>query len=184
VRYVVANRRLAEGRLGAPAVARRSADYCALDALSEILGAGGGFDTRLVNDLQVRQGVALGVSSNLESDRYRGSFEFHLTAEPKKIAQAVAGLRGELRRLQDDPVGPFELERARTKIVAGGFVSEESTQVVAARVQKLGLDGLPLDYEATLPKCYGELDGATLERAAQTYLRPDSLVEVYEGPQP
>ena len=184
VRYVVANRRLAEGRLGAPAVARGSADYCALAVLNEILGAGGGFDTRLVNDLQVRESVALGVSSSLESDRYRGTFEFHLTAEPKNVAGAVAGLRGELARLQDDPVGPFELERARTKIVAGGFVSEESTQVVAARVHELGLDGLPLDYERTLPKCYGELDGAALERAAQTYLRPDSLVEVYEGPQP
>jgi zinc protease len=184
VRYVVANRRFAQARLGEPAVAHGSSDYCALDVLSEMLGADGGFDTRLVDDLQVRQGLALDVSSNLESGRYRGSIEFHLTAEPKKIAQAVAALRGELRRLQDDPVGPFELERARTKIVAGGFVSEESTQVVAARVHRIGLDGLPLDYERSLPKRYDALDGAALERAAQTYLRPDSLVEVYEGPQP
>jgi len=184
LRYIVTNRPYAQARLGTPAVAHGSADFPALSVLSEILGAGGAFDTRLVEALKVRLGLAYRAESFLHSDRYRGSLEFVLSASPKNLPAAVAALRDELNRLHSDPVGPFELERARIKIVAGGFVSEESTQVVATRVQRIGLDGLPLDYEQTLPAAYAKLDGATLLGAAKTYLHPEHLIEVYEGPQP
>jgi zinc protease len=184
IRYIVTNRAYAQARLGAPAVSHGSADFPALSVLDEILGAGGAFDTRLVETLHTRLGLAYRADSVLHSDRYRGTFEFGLSASPKNLAAAVAGLRSELTRLHSDPVGPFELSRARTKIVAGGFVSEESTQVVTSRVQKMGLDGLPLDYEQTLPAAYAKLDGATLLSAATKYLHPENLVEVYEGPQP
>lgn len=183
IRYVVTDHRLADAHLGTPGVAEGSADYYALAVLNEILGADGGFDTRLVAELRIL-GIADRVASYLTAGRYRGTLEFRLTAQPKTIARAVAVVRAEVARLHDDPVGPFELDRARTKIVAGGFVGEESTQVVAARVQAIELEGLPLDYERTLPARYGALDGAALERVAQTYLRPESFVEVYEGPQP
>jgi zinc protease len=182
VRYVVTNRNYAQARLGVPAVSHGSIDFPALSVLNEILGSGGAFDTRLVDALHVRLGLAYRVESFLHTDRYRGSFEVSLSASPKKIAPAA--LREALNRLHVDPVGPFELSRARTKIVAGGFVSEESTQVVAERVQKIGIDGLPLDYEQTLPGAYAKLDGAALLGASNAYLRPENLVEVYEGPQP
>ena len=184
IRYVVTNHRLADAHLGTPAVAQGSDDYYALAVLNEILGADGGFDTRLVASLRTREDLAYRVASYLTADRYRGTLDFRLTAQPSTVTRAVETLRAELARLHDDPVGPFELDRARTKIVAGGFVSEESTQVVAERVQANELEGLPLNYERTLPRRYGALDGAALQHAAQTYLRPESLVEVYEGPQP
>jgi zinc protease len=184
LRYVVSNRTNAQARLGAPAVSHGSADYPALSVLDEILGAGGAFDTRLVEALQTRLNLASRVESVLHSDRYRGTFEFALTAAPRHLSAAVSELRAQLNRLHDDPIGPFELSRARTKIVAGGFVSEESTQVVTSRVQTIGLDGLPLDYERTLPAAYAKLDGATLIDVANRYLHPEDLVEVYEGPNP
>jgi len=184
LRYVVANRRVALARLGTVAVAHASADFPALDVINEILGAQGAFDTRLASTLRTRLGLATWIESMLLTDRYRGTLEFRLTAPPKNLGRAVGVLRDELERLHDDPVGPFELDRARTKIVAGGFVSEESTQVVVTRVQTIGLDGLPLDYERTLPRRYAALDGAAIENAATAYLHPDSLVEVTEGPPP
>jgi predicted Zn-dependent peptidase len=95
---------------------------------------------------------------------------------------AVDEVRAQLRRLQNDPVGPFELERAKEKAVAADEVAEESTAVVAARVHDIGLEGLPLDYDATLGKRLDAIAGADILRAAQTYLHPDQLVEIYEGP--
>jgi zinc protease len=182
LRIIVTNRPFVQVQVGCPAVAHGSYDYYALNAINEMLGADGAFDTRLVSTLRLRLGIVSWVASDLQTDRYRGIFRFRLRADPKTVGRAVATLREELARLHDDPVGPFELGRARTKIVAGGLVSEESTQVVAARVHTMGLDGLPLDYEATLPARYASLDGAALEAAAQRYLHPESLVEVYEGP--
>ena len=144
-----------------------------------MLGAGGAFDTRLVAALHTRLNLAFRAQSFLHADRYRGTFEFTLTSMPKTLGAAVNALRGELNRLHVDPVGPFELDRARTKIVAGGFVSEESTQEVTTRVQTIGVDGLPLDYEQKIPAAYGKLDGAALLNAANTYIHPENLGEVY-----
>ena len=184
IRYVVTGRAFSQARVGMPAVSHVAADYPALSVINEILGADGGFDTRLVEALRTRLDLVYRASSVLDTDRYRGTLEFTLSATPKNMKPAIAELREELERLRVDPIGPFELARARTKIVAGGFVSEESTDVVTSRVQTIGLDGLPLEYERTLDEKYGKLDGATLLGVANKYVDPASLIEVYEGPQP
>jgi len=183
-RYVVTERRYVEAHLGMRAVARPNPDYPELDVIDELLGPDGGFDTRLMDQLRTKRGLVYGASSSLEADRFRGTLDIRLTAEPKKMNEAVEVLREQLDRLQNDPVGPFELDRAKTKIVAGGLVAEQSTETIAARVHELGMDRLPLDYEVNLPARYGRIDGADILRAAQEYVTPHALIEVYEGPRP
>jgi zinc protease len=183
-RYVVTDQRYIEAQLGMRAVARPSPDYPELDVIDELLGPDGGFDTRLMDQLRTKRDLVYGASSSLESDRFRGTFDIRLTAEPKKMNEAVEVVREQLARLQDDPVGPFELDRAKTKIVARGLVAEESTETIAARVHGIGVDHMPLDYEVQLPDRFSRIDGADILRTAQKYLTPHSMIEVYEGPRP
>jgi zinc protease len=183
-RYVVTDRRYVEAHIGQRAVARTSKDFYAVNVIDELLGPDGGFDTRLMDQLHTQRDLVYGASSSLEADRFRGSLDIRLTADPKKMSRAVEVLRAQLGRLQDDPVGPFELERAKTKIVARGLVAEQSTEIIATRVHEMGLDRLPLDYEVNLPAQYARIDGADILRAAHDHLFPQSLIEVYEGPRP
>jgi zinc protease len=181
-RYVVTSGATISARLGEAAPARGSRDFDTLLLIDRLLGAGGTWDTRLPLALLDDSKLALAASSSLTSDRYRGTWNFRVTAEPGKIDAAVAALRAELARLLVDPVGPFELDRVRTKAIAEAEVAEEATSVIAGRVQQIGQDQLPLDYETTLPRRYATIDGAAILRAAQTYLHPDDLIEIYEGP--
>jgi zinc protease len=183
-RYVVTDQRYIEAQLGMRAVARPNPDYPELDVIDEILGPDGGFDTRLMDQLRTKRDLVYGASSSLEADRFRGTLQIRLTAEPKKMNEAVEVVREQLARLQDDPVGPFELDRAKTKIVARGLVAEESTETIAMRVHGIGVDHLPLDYEVGLPSRFSRIDGADILRTAQKYITPHSLIEVYEGPRP
>jgi zinc protease len=183
-RYVVTERRYIEAHLGMRAVARADPDFPELDVIDELLGPDGGFDTRLMDQLRTKRGLVYGASSSLEADRFRGTLDIRLSAEPKKMNRAVEVVREQLARLQDDPVGPFELDRAKTKIVARALVSEESTETIAVRVHGIGVDRLPLEYEVNLPARYDRIDGADILRAAQAYLTPNALIEVYEGPRP
>jgi len=183
-RYVVSDRHIVEVHLGEPAPTRANPDYFALSVINEILGADGGYDTRLMSELRTRLHLVYDASSALDVDRYRGTLNFYLSADPKHVAEAVTVLRGQLDRLKDDPVGPFEMERAKAKIVARQIVSEQSTQTVATRVHTIGVDRLPLNYDAVLPARYAAIDGAVIERVARAYLHSDALVEVYEGPRP
>jgi zinc protease len=168
--------------IGERAVAHTSPDFYALDLINVILGADGDYDSRLMDDLVVKEQLAYDAASSLQTDRYRGTFDFHYVAKPSHASAASSRLRAELERLQRDPVGPFELMRAKSKVVAASRVAEESTETIAERVQTIGIDGLPLDFEATLPQKYGAIDGATILNIANRYLHPNALIEVDEGP--
>lgn len=64
------------------------------------------------------------------------------------------------------------------------LLAEQSTAVIAERVRRIATDGLPLDGDETMGVRYAAIDGARLIRAANTYRRPNALIEIDEGPQP
>jgi zinc protease len=171
-------------RLGQPALARHDPDYYALNLLNVVLGANGDFDTRLTREIRVKRGYVYNVSSSLDVDKWRGTLNFTLGAAPANVGPAVAVLKQQLALLRREPVGATELARAKTKLVASSLVNEQGTDVIAARVLQMGINGLPADYYGTLARRYGPIDPAELKRVARKYLHPDRLVEVYEGPRP
>ena len=181
-RYVVTGASDVRARLGEAAPTRANHDFATLQLIDVLFGAGGLWDTRMMTSLRVDRRLASAASSSLDADAERGTWNFRIEAPPGSMPAAVDQVRAQLRRLQTDPVGPAELERAKEKAVAADEVAEESTAVVAARVHDIGLESLPLDEDATLGKRLAGITGADILRAAQTYLHPDDLIEVYEGP--
>ncbi|MGP6156985.1 MAG: M16 family metallopeptidase [Vulcanimicrobiaceae bacterium] len=183
-RFIFTDRELDDAHLGAPASARGSNDYYALNLINAILGADGDYDTRLMTELYTRHALVDSVSSSLDADKYRGIWNFRLSADPSKLNEAVDMLKYELGRFQDDPVGLYELNRAKTKLVARALVSEESTAVIAERVQDIGFNGLPTDESVKMAARYGRITPADLIRVAKGFILPNDLIEVYEGPRP
>jgi zinc protease len=181
-RYVVSSGTVVSAHLGEAVPTRASKDFDTLRLIDEFFGAGGTWDTRMTSALRVDRKLAYAASSSLDVDRYRGTWNFRIDAGPETMQAAVDTLRSELQRLTIDPVGPFELDRAKIKAVASDEVAEESTATVAARVQAIGVERLPLDYDTNLAKRFAGIAGADVLRAAQTYIHPERLIEIYEGP--
>jgi zinc protease len=173
---------LLRAHLGERAVSHTDPNFFAVDLINVILGAEDAYDTRIRSELTVKRNLAYNAGSSFSADRYRGTLDFRFVTKPELAGEAAARLRYELQRMQRDPVGPFELMRAKSKVVARARVAEESTETIAERVENIGVDGLPLDFEATLPQKYGSIDGATILRIANQYLHPNALIEVDEGP--
>jgi len=180
--YVTAARDEVSVRLGQPALSRRNPDFPALNLMNMILGGGGGFDTRLMSEIRVKRGLVYTVSSALDVDRYRGTLDFHLHANPKNVAAAVSLLKTQLTRIQESPVEPDELARAKSKIIAGELVSEQATDAILARVENIGVSDLASNYYQTLDARYGTLAKTDIQRVARAYLHPNHLVAVFEGP--
>jgi zinc protease len=183
-RYIVTGSPYVRAHLGERAPSHADPDFYGFDLLDVILGADNAYDARLRDDLTVKHGLAYSAGSSYQCDRYRGTMDYRYVAKAASAAPAGERLRQDLERLQRDPVGPFELMRAKSKVVASSRVAEESTETIAERVENIGLDELPLDYEATLPQKYGAIDGADILRIANRYIHPNALVEVDEGPRP
>ena len=168
--------------LGAPALARGSADYDALTLANAIYGGSGSLESRLFREVRERRGLVYGASSALEANRDRGTFTVSFSAVPSKIAAAEALVRAELRRMQTEEVSADELARAKTRVVAEQLNAEQATSAIAGDLLHIGLNDLAPSYYATLADRYAAITAADVRRAAQTYFHPDNLVEVRIGP--
>lgn len=180
--YVPASRSAVSVHIGQPAIARSSPDFYALNVMNEILGGGGGFDTRLMTEIRSKRGLVYGVSSSLNVSRWRGTLDFELAAAPVRVRPAVAVLKQQLGLIQARPVGEDELVRAKSKIIAGALVAEEATQTIIGRLENIGVNHLAADYYANLGTHYNPVTAADVQRVARKYLQPNHLIEVYEGP--
>jgi len=180
--YIPANRSAVSVRLGQAAIARTNPDFYALNLMNSILGAGGSFDTRLMDEIRSKRGLVYGVSSSLNVNRWRGTLDFSLTAAPSRVRRAVAVLKQQLVRMQTEPVSADELARAKSKLIAGSLVEEQATQTFVGRLENIGMNELPPSYYLTLATRYNPITPADIQRVAEKYLHPNNLVEVYEGP--
>ena len=181
-KHIDAQRDAVSVQIGEAAVTRGNPDFYAFNVLNAILGGGGSFDTRLMDEVRTKRGLVYGIASSLDVSRDRGFFALNFTASPKNVRTAVSVIKSELTRLRTTPVTVDEIARARTKIVAGALVSEESTSALIGRVENIAMNRLPLDYYADLGSHYNAITPADIMRVAKTYIHLDRLIEVYTGP--
>jgi predicted Zn-dependent peptidase len=128
--------------LGATGIPRADERRFALRVLDTILG--GSSSSRLFREVRERRGLAYSVFSLFSQLVDTGEVAVYVGTRPDRVAEAVAVLADELRRLQDEPVGDDELERAKENVKGRTALSLEST---SARMHRLGssvLMGVPV----------------------------------------
>ncbi|MBV8602408.1 MAG: insulinase family protein, partial [Candidatus Eremiobacteraeota bacterium] len=132
-------------RMGQPGISRGSPDFDTFTLLDQIFG-GDSFDSRLFKDVRMRLGLVYSVYSALEAGQDRGIFEVGLRASPRNVGRAVSVVKGEMKRMQDEPVGVGELARARTRIVGATTIAEQDKSTLVADLMNIAENNLPLDY--------------------------------------
>ena len=168
-------------RMGQPAVTRGSPDFDTFSLLDQIFG-GDSFDSRLFKEVRMRRGLVYNIYSGLEADKDRGIFEVAFRASPRNVGRAVTLVKGEMKRMQDEPVAQSELARARSRIVGMTVIAEQDRSTLVGDLLNIAENGLPLDYYATLSQRYDAIGAEAIQRVARTWLRPNRMVEVYQGP--
>ena len=169
-------------RLGQPALANTSPDYDAFTVMSQILGGAGAFESRLWQELRQKRGLVYSVASSTNASNVRGDFRVELSASPNNVAHAIDLVRRQLVLLQTKPVSATELLEARTRLVSGSLLSEESADGQADELLDVASNGLPLDYFQTLAERYARVTPADIQRVANAYLRPNDMIEIFAGP--
>jgi predicted Zn-dependent peptidase len=97
--------------LGVRAYSYLHPDRYAIDLLNTVLGEG--MSSRLFLNIRERLGIAYDVHSFMQKHRDTGYVAVYLGVDPKKAVGAVEAVMGELDRLCDEEVAPYELERAK-----------------------------------------------------------------------
>jgi zinc protease len=168
--------RLVVGQLG---LARSDPDYDALSLMNTILG--GGFTSRINQNLREKNGYTYGTYSNVSENAGSGRLVVAGGIRTDVTGPAISEIMKEVRAMKDGSVTEAELARARgarIQALPGRF---ETSTYVATQMGNLFTFGLPEDYFQNLPARLGAITAGDLSAMARKYLVPDRMLIVAVG---
>ncbi|GLQ51193.1 proteinase [Dyella flava] len=158
-------------------------DRYALQLGNDVLG-GNGFASRLMADIRVKHGYAYGAGSGLHFDRSRSIFFVQYGSDPDKVAAVDGLVRQNLIDMQTTPVKEDELTNARQYEIRSIPVGVASISSIARSLLTWAWHDEPLDQPMVAAKHYLELTPEQVQAAFKKYLKPQSLMQVVQGPPP
>lgn len=143
--------------------------------MNTILG-GGVFNARLMQNLREDKGWTYGTGSDLQADRFNGSFHTSANVRTAVTDSAVVETLNEIMRMRDEFVTQEELELAKS-YMAGSFArSLEDPRTIARFALNTYINGLQPDHYETYLKRLEAVTIADVQAAAQAFLYPDHAV--------
>ena len=95
---------------------------------------------------------------------------------PEKLEEAVAGIRRELKRLVEEPVGAEELEAAKRSIVGRYELRHQTNASQAENMALMELYGIGYEDVGTYPEKILSVTSEDVQRVARQYLTLESYV--------
>ena len=161
---------------------RNNPDYPALQVMNEVFS--GGFSGRLMQALRSQRGLTYGVGGSVGAPwDYPGLFRVTMATKSETTLEAIDALRGEVRRLVNDPITETELSLAKESILnAYVFTMDTKEKALQQRVL-LEFYGFPPDYFTRYPSLIEKVTAADVQRVARKYVQPDNLSILVVGNQ-
>lgn len=168
--------------LGQIGVARSNPDYFPILLMNWVLG-GGGFNSRLMQTIRTKGGLAYSVASAFESSKLPGAFQVALQTKVESAGEAIKLARAEIAKLHDEGATEAELNAAKDYLTGNFPLRLDSTGKLAGFLGQVEYFGLGDDYIETYAERVRAVTLDDVRKAAAKYLHPDALVQVVVGPQ-
>ena len=161
-------------------IKREDPDFFAAYVVNFALG-GGGFSSRLMDEVREKRGLAYGISSDLSTYDRAGLIAGGVQTVNAKVAEVIAILRAEWAKMQKDGPTEAELETAKTYLL--GYYPRNFTTTAAAARTLLGiqLSDLGLDYVTRREHEIAAVTLADAKRVAKRLFDPAKLAIVVVG---
>lgn len=131
--------------MGAPGIKRTDPDYFSLYVGNYILG-GGGFDSRLLEEVRQKRGLAYSAHSYFMPMMQEGPFQIGLQTRRDQADQALAVVRETLAKFVAEGPTAAELKQAKDNIIGGFPLRIDSNSKILGYLSVIGFYHLPLTY--------------------------------------
>ncbi len=131
---------------------------------------GGGFSSRLVNEVRVERGLAYGISSSFHSNRAGGLFVIRSSTRTEEAGSLVQVALDELERLRAEGPTDAEVTQASAYLRGNFAMANETGEQVAATLASAFLQGFGSDWLEKFPRLLSALSRAEVGAALQRYL--------------
>lgn len=165
------------GHLSIPA---NHPDHFPLTVLNFILG-GGGFNSRLTQEIRSNRGLAYVVSSFYHGRVGYGVLGAYCQTKSSSTHQVLSILYKTFEDLRQNPPAPEELGWAKNSLVQKFIFAFDSSADIVNRWMKLEYDGLPEEYLDKYEQRIAAITLDDLKRVAQKHLHPDRALLLVVG---
>lgn len=168
--------------MGLPSIQREDPEYFPLLVGNYVLG-GGGFDSRLMQSIRQKKGLAYSVYSYFLPMRELGPFRIGLQTKREATREAVATAREELAHYLAEGPSEEELTQAKNNLIGGFPLRIDSNRKILEHVAMIGFYQLPLDWLDTYSAKVDAVTRDDILRAFRARVKPEALMTVIVGGQ-
>lgn len=170
-------------RIGHLGIKRENPDFIPLSVMNDILG-GGGFASRLFQEIRTRQGLAYSAGSIFQPGNLDlGIFLAYSETKSKTTLKTISATIEEIKRIRRELVAKDELEQAKDSFLNSFIFSFSSPTQVVNRQMRLEYYGLPMDFLETFRDRVAQVTREDILRVAKRYLHPKGLIILTVGRQ-
>jgi zinc protease len=126
-----------------PADPGAAPDRFAAEVADAVLG--GGYSSRLNQEIRIKRGLSYGARSWLDARREAGTLRVAVQTKNPSAAEVVSLAQHQLDSLMTDPVPADELSARKAALIGEFGRSLETTQGLSAEVASMAVLGLPMD---------------------------------------
>ena len=159
---------------GQPGIPFDHPDYFAAYLLNVTLG-GGGFESRLMNEVREKRGLTYGVYSYLVGKDGADVWQGSVQSANDRIGEAIAVIRDQWERLAENGVTAAELQDAKTFLTGAYPLRFDGNGPIANILVGMQIQGMPLDYIETRNDRVNAVTLEQINRVAREWLDPDLL---------
>ena len=162
------------------AFARNSPDYFA-GLLAEAI-TGGGFTSRLINEIRVNRSLTYGISSRFGTQLAGGEFVVSTFTKIETTKALIDATTTVLRQTALKGFMPAEVQKFKNYLAGQFAIQVQSPEALAAQLGNIAFYQLPADYLQTYLLRLRAVSLADANLIARTYFSPDALSLVLVAP--
>lgn len=162
-----------------PGLARNDPRYYPTAVANTVLG--GGFSSRLNQEIRIKRGLAYGAGSSLQAGRQPGMIAGRTSTKNPSAPETVSIILAEMKRLGVEAVTPAELETRKAVLIGNFGRATETTGGIAGTVGGYVVQGVPLSELGTYVDKVTAVEPSAVQAAAAALLDPAAASIVVVG---
>ncbi|MBI1262039.1 MAG: insulinase family protein [Rhizobiales bacterium] len=165
---------------GMEGIKRDDPDFIPAFVMNYVLG-GGGFSSRLTEEVREKRGLAYSVGTNLNPLDHAASIVGSVGTQNARMGQSLAVIKAELARMAKDGLSEKELADAKTFLTGSYPLRFASNDDIASQLLGIQIENLGIDYVDKRNGLIEAVTQADTARVAARLLKPDIMIVTVVG---
>jgi zinc protease len=167
-------------QFGHRGIPRKDSDFIAAYILNYIIG-GGGFASRLMEEVREKRGLAYSVYSNLYPYQHGAVFVGSVATKNEAVGQSLEVIERELKRLAEQGPTAEELANAKSYLTGAYALRFESSSSIANQLLAIQIEDLGIDYVNRRNRLIEAVTLDDIKRVAKRLIEADRLITTIVG---